>query len=293
MRVLSNGPSLFSGDGVELKFQDNGLISAKTTIRTTTGGVPGISNEVQELWNDARAGTFTITFAGQTTKPLAYNASAAEIQTELWALSSIGPNNVQVTGLGKEADPWVVTFIGSQGKKDVPELATNDRGFGASRNTVTTTTEGNPASSEVQTLWNHAVSGFFTMSFRGATTGRLAYNAAAAEVQAALEALSTIGPNNVQVAGFGTQKAPWEIAFQGNLAGQDVPQIATDNAPDTITVSGDSFRAAGFSRGQKLVVTGTLSNDGAYTIAGLADDQTLTLAASDRLRPETAPVANG
>src|SRR5206468_2359075 len=39
-------------------------------------------------------GTFTLTFSGQTTAPIAFNAAATDVQSALQALSSIGPGNV-------------------------------------------------------------------------------------------------------------------------------------------------------------------------------------------------------
>jgi len=74
------------------------------------------------------------------------------------------------------------------------------------------------------------------------------------------------------------------------LSDEDAELTFHDNGaqPDTITVTNGDFRDAGFARGQGLVISGTLHNDGVYTITGLAADQTLTLAATDRLQPETA-----
>lgn len=53
------------------------------------------------------AGTFTITFGGQTTAAIAHNASAATIQTAITGLSSVGSGNATVTASGS----WfVVSF---------------------------------------------------------------------------------------------------------------------------------------------------------------------------------------
>jgi hypothetical protein len=46
----------------------------------------------------AGGGTFTLTFGGQTTSALAWNASASTVQTALRALSTVGAGNVTVTG---------------------------------------------------------------------------------------------------------------------------------------------------------------------------------------------------
>lgn len=55
-------------------------------------------------------GTWTLTFRGQTTGPIAHNASAADVKAALDALSNI--DSVTVTGSGTSASPWIVTFDG-------------------------------------------------------------------------------------------------------------------------------------------------------------------------------------
>ena len=47
---------------------------------------------------NATGGTFTLTFNGQTTAPLPYNATAAHVDAALEALSNIGANNIQTSG---------------------------------------------------------------------------------------------------------------------------------------------------------------------------------------------------
>lgn len=58
------------------------------------------------LTGGATGGTFTVTYRGATTAPLAYNASTGAMQTALEDLSTIGPGNVAVTG---SAGAWLVT----------------------------------------------------------------------------------------------------------------------------------------------------------------------------------------
>ncbi len=57
----------------------------------------------------ASAGSFSLTFNGQTTAAIAYNASAAVVQTALEQLNTIGVGRVIVTGT---APNWLVTFVG-------------------------------------------------------------------------------------------------------------------------------------------------------------------------------------
>lgn len=68
--------------------------------------------------------------------------------------------------------------------------------------------------------------GTFTLTCDGDTTTALAYNATAATVQAALEALAAIGAGNVAVTG--PAGGPWKAVFQDDLANTDVPLITGD-----------------------------------------------------------------
>jgi hypothetical protein len=81
---------------------------------------------------------------------------------------------------------------------------------------------------EVQTLTvtGAPTGGTFTLSFDGATTAAIAYNAAAATVQAALLALPSIGAGEVTVTGGAG--GPWTVTFLGGLAGTNVAAITTD-----------------------------------------------------------------
>jgi hypothetical protein len=73
-------------------------------------------NEVQRVTVKAVAGTFTLTYGGSTTTPIAYNASPATVEGALNALPSIsGPGSVTVSGGPGDAtgtNPYVVTFSG-------------------------------------------------------------------------------------------------------------------------------------------------------------------------------------
>lgn len=80
---------------------------------------------------------------------------------------------------------------------------------------------GTTATNEKQTvtLSGTPTGGTFTLTYKGQTTAGIAYNATNTVVQAALEALSTIGTGNATVTGSG----PWVVEFVGDLAGYDVP----------------------------------------------------------------------
>lgn len=78
-------------------------------------------NEVQTLTitGSPTGGTFTLTYSGQTTASIAYNANAALIQTRLEALSNLAPGDVVCTGGSLPGTPVVVTFGATLANTDV------------------------------------------------------------------------------------------------------------------------------------------------------------------------------
>jgi hypothetical protein len=77
-----------------------------------------------------------------------------------------------------------------------------------------------------------ATAGTFTLTFNGETTAAIAFNATAAAVQAAIEALGSVDVGDVTVAAtaganLGVAAAVVTITFGGNLAGVDVNGSAT------------------------------------------------------------------
>ena len=199
-------------------------LNALTSIRRS---------EVQEILvsgNPASGtnGFFTLTFNGQTTPPIAYNASALAVETALNALSSIFPGSVAVTSIAVPpfATKYTVTFGTTLAFANQPQIA-------AATFVEATTQDGSSGASEIQTVAVFSNTGTFTLSFNGLTTIPLPFNATALQVQTALKNLPSIGGvgGNVVVtsAGFGggTQ---YTIQFGGTLVNLDVPQITADGA---------------------------------------------------------------
>lgn len=100
-------------------------------------------------------------------------------------------------------------------------------------NVIKTDTVG--AVSEIQTLTitGTPTGGTFKLSFRGQKTGTIAFNATAAAVVAALEALGTIGGGNVTGTGGPLPATPVVLTFAGTLALQAVPLIVPVEAAFT------------------------------------------------------------
>ncbi|WP_439623362.1 RHS repeat-associated core domain-containing protein [Gemmata sp.] len=72
-------------------------------------------------------GTFTLSFGGQTTAAIAYNASAATVQTALQALTSVGAGNAVVTAA--PGGGWQVRFAGTLAGKWQAKLTASGAGL--------------------------------------------------------------------------------------------------------------------------------------------------------------------
>ncbi|MCU1675451.1 MAG: hypothetical protein JWM93_209 [Frankiales bacterium] len=74
----------------------------------------------------ADSGTYTLTFNGQTTAPIAFDADAATIQAALEALSNIAPGDVLVDAFSGSG---TITFTGAYTHTNVPQVTANGAGL--------------------------------------------------------------------------------------------------------------------------------------------------------------------
>lgn len=123
----------------------NGIVPSGATLaqNTTTkryGPYGGTTEEVQSvtITGGPTGGTFTLTFSGQTTAAIAYNASAAAVQAALVALSTIGAGNVTVTG--SAGGPYTVTFVGALANTNTAQMTATPSLTGGSSPTVNVAT---------------------------------------------------------------------------------------------------------------------------------------------------------
>lgn len=92
------GRPTFGGDGIAQKIDASVVIGTNhVAVVTITGGPTG--------------GTFTITVNGQTTSGIAYNATAGTVETALEALSTVGTDELLVTG--DAGGPYTLTAAGT------------------------------------------------------------------------------------------------------------------------------------------------------------------------------------
>jgi hypothetical protein len=122
----------------------NGFIPSGTPLaKLTASGLYGpytVSNEVQTVTEGGSGLTsFTLTFGGQTTASLAAAATAAQVQSALEALSTVGAGNVVVTG--NASGPYTVTFQGALAGTDVAAMTATPTG-GTGTVTIATATAG-------------------------------------------------------------------------------------------------------------------------------------------------------
>lgn len=220
-------------------------------VSLTTGAYVGIGTPGQR----PASGTFTLTWGADTTSALAYNASAATVQTALNALASItsaggvtvsastdgGPYQITWNTAGSRAaitgEPAalyplsvVTVYTDREGTVSLREiqvisldrnpaaLAQTFTTIPSPTGTVTTLQAGASGTPEIQRveLDQETHDGTFTLTFNGQTTTALAYNITALDLQTALIALSSIGTADVVVSGAFPR---WDVTFQGALTG--------------------------------------------------------------------------
>lgn len=128
----------------------NKLVLLPSTFDYTTAPLNGTytagTNEVQTATKSGTisGGTFTLTYEGQTTSSLAYNASTATVQTALEALSTIGTGNITVGGTTLDAGNMTFTFTGTFANCDVSLIVLNSSLTGGGSAPITQTTQGVP-----------------------------------------------------------------------------------------------------------------------------------------------------
>lgn len=111
--TLATGHTLKAGDHVRIN-DHKYLLSGGTVVAG--------KNEIQSLsivGGPPTTGNFELTFDGQTTADIAFNATAAVVQTALEALATIKSGNVTCSGGPLPATPIVIKFANALGEKDV------------------------------------------------------------------------------------------------------------------------------------------------------------------------------
>lgn len=136
--TIENNAVTFTVTGMTTKDGSAWGVGPYNVVPSTAG-----TNEVQTvaITGSPTGGTFTLNFNGYVTTAIAYNATAAAVQSALEALANLAPGDVTVTGT---APTFTVTFGGAYAAQNVVTLvATHALTGGTTPNvTVTTTTQG-------------------------------------------------------------------------------------------------------------------------------------------------------
>ncbi len=131
----------------------NDVLKSGTVIARVASGVneglwgpyAGEPTEVQTatITGGPTGGTFTLTYNSETTAAIAYNATAAAVQSALYALPNVNAGDLTVTG--NAGGPYTITFGGSLAGQNVAAITASGAGLtGGSTPGVTmaTTTAG-------------------------------------------------------------------------------------------------------------------------------------------------------
>jgi hypothetical protein len=95
------------------------LAGADKPLMTVSNDTTKVNEQQTINLGEASEGDYKLVYDGQTTVAIAYDASAATIQTALEGLSNIGVGDVSVTGV-------VVTFQGAFAATNVPLMTVTD-----------------------------------------------------------------------------------------------------------------------------------------------------------------------
>lgn len=214
----------------------NAVVGSATTIQTGSGS----QNERQQVGfsPSPTEGTFTLTFNGETTGEIAFDATAGVIGSELELLSTV--NSVAVTS--RTLSGFVVEFTGADGLQNQPDMIVSVNSLQSA--TSITTTLGTVANGdsieqdEIQTLVfsEAADSGSFTLTFKGERTSTLIpFSADKTAIEAALEGLSTVTDVLVQDLSLPAPEVGFSVTFQNADGSTNQPLIEVgDNTLRTV-----------------------------------------------------------
>lgn len=105
------------------------VVTAAGATEGHAGRYAGTTEEVVTLTEGGSGLTsFTITFGGQTTSSLDDDATAAQVQAALEALSTIGEGNIEVTGGPLGTGPFTLRFVGDLADTNVGAVTTTPTG---------------------------------------------------------------------------------------------------------------------------------------------------------------------
>jgi hypothetical protein len=135
--VTRSSPSAFGGYSWNITFSQTGDIpvlsvyhdhklhgtNAQVALTTAVNGatipeVQNISSRV-DSGTTIESGSFVLSWNGQTTSSIAYNATSEHLKAALDSLNNVGAVSVSSTDLGAGARSWLVTFLTESGDQNL------------------------------------------------------------------------------------------------------------------------------------------------------------------------------
>jgi hypothetical protein len=120
------------------------VIYSNQNCTIVTNGSGAADVQTITITGTPTGGTFVLGFNGKITAPIAYNASAATVQTALQALTTIGSGNVTCTGGSLPGTAVVCTFAGTLAVGLQPLLVAGEGGLTGGSSPATTATHTTP-----------------------------------------------------------------------------------------------------------------------------------------------------
>lgn len=206
------------------------------------------TNEVQRLtiYGSPSRGSVELGPAGYPAV-IPYDSTAGETQALLEVLTPIETGNVTVTGGDLPGSYVEMEFVGALGSTDIDEMTVDDSNI---KSGVEESQEASGCPNAIQVIdydGASATTGTFTLTFGGDETAALDFDASAAEIESALEALSSVGTGNVSASGGPLNSSPVTVEFIDELGAVRHSRMTVDDAglDGDLVVSASSYGGCG------------------------------------------------
>ena len=123
--------------------QDRSLFDTYIGTNHVADGAATAEVQTVTISGAPAGGTFTLSYKGQTTTGIAYNAASSAVQSALNALSTIGANGVTVSG--STGGPYTVTFAANKNAEQMTASGSSLTGGTTPSVAVATTSQGSPS----------------------------------------------------------------------------------------------------------------------------------------------------
>lgn len=231
-------------------FEDAAYASRRVKLPGLIGGLRTDEIQVFNLDGIISGGTFTLTFNGETTGTIPWDASVAQVKAALESTATVAYDDVVVTRGPSTREVQILTLdnatggtftlsFGGQTTATIPYNATDTAVKSAlvalpSIQLFDLMVKSKATNSQqLITVTGEPQSGTFTLTFDGYTTGDIAWNATAAAMKTALVALPNIDINDITVDRQVFKKySPWTVTFTNEFKGVGVPLISGN--PDNL-----------------------------------------------------------